>query len=179
LLCTAVFVPLTTLFLVQYVGLDRLTNAYGLLSMVKGVATMAGPPVAGASRVIKQRKTFSRVIRKRRQQLYCTFWPSRTSTFGLDHPQCAYNFLFCSPFTETMLLSCVVFEMWRVICEKSQVFSVPRVFDVIGVTRQELHQGLWHQKCRVPGLSWDVVCIMLCLPVLIGHQLVTDRLIES
>jgi len=44
----AVFVPLTTLFLVKYVGLDRLTNAYGLLSMVKGLATMTGPPVAGA-----------------------------------------------------------------------------------------------------------------------------------
>lgn len=43
----AVFVPLTTLFLVQYVGLDRLTNAYGLLSMIKGFATMTGPPIAG------------------------------------------------------------------------------------------------------------------------------------
>jgi len=43
----AVFVPLTTLFLVKYVGLDRLTNAYGLLSMIKGLATMAGPPIAG------------------------------------------------------------------------------------------------------------------------------------
>ena len=44
----AVFVPLTTLFLVKYVGLNRLTNAYGLLSMVKGLATIAGPPIAGA-----------------------------------------------------------------------------------------------------------------------------------
>jgi len=43
----AVFVPLTTLFLVKYVGLDRLTNAYGLLSMIKGLATMTGPPIAG------------------------------------------------------------------------------------------------------------------------------------
>jgi len=47
-LCIAVFVPLTTLFLVKYVGLNRLTNAYGLLSMLKGLASMAGPPIAGA-----------------------------------------------------------------------------------------------------------------------------------
>jgi len=33
---------------VKYVGLNRLTNAYGLLSMVKGLATIAGPPIAGA-----------------------------------------------------------------------------------------------------------------------------------
>ncbi|ELU10706.1 hypothetical protein CAPTEDRAFT_191074 [Capitella teleta] len=43
-----VFVPLTTVLLVQYVGLHRLTNAYGVLSMVKGVASLLGPPIAGA-----------------------------------------------------------------------------------------------------------------------------------
>ena len=43
----AVFVPLTTIFLVHYVGLDKLTNAYGLLNLIKGLATMAGPPLAG------------------------------------------------------------------------------------------------------------------------------------
>ena len=47
LVAVAVFVPLSTLFLVKYVGLNRLTNAYGLLSMIKGLATMAGPPIAG------------------------------------------------------------------------------------------------------------------------------------
>jgi len=45
-----VFVPVTTMFLVKYVGLDKLTNAYGLLSMVKGFASMVGPPVAGMYR---------------------------------------------------------------------------------------------------------------------------------
>lgn len=42
------FVPMTTVFLVKYIGLDKLTNSFGLLSMIKGIATMAGPPIAGA-----------------------------------------------------------------------------------------------------------------------------------
>lgn len=38
---------MTTVFLVKYIGLDKLTNSFGLLSMIKGIATMAGPPIAG------------------------------------------------------------------------------------------------------------------------------------
>ena len=41
--------PLTTIFLVKYLGLDRLNNAMGLLSMVRGISSMAGPPIAGKS----------------------------------------------------------------------------------------------------------------------------------
>lgn len=44
---SAGFVPMTTIFLVKFVGLDKLTNSFGLLSMIKGVSTMAGPPIAG------------------------------------------------------------------------------------------------------------------------------------
>lgn len=47
-LLVSVFVPLTTIFLVKYIGLDKLTNSFGLLCMVKGISTMAGPPIAGA-----------------------------------------------------------------------------------------------------------------------------------
>lgn len=43
----AFFTPLTPLFLVKYLGLEKLTNSFGLLSMIKGLATMAGPPLAG------------------------------------------------------------------------------------------------------------------------------------
>ena len=33
----------------DYLGLERLTNSFGLLSMVKGLSTIAGAPIAGKS----------------------------------------------------------------------------------------------------------------------------------
>ena len=33
----------------DYLGLERLTNSFGLLSMVKGLSTIAGAPIAGNS----------------------------------------------------------------------------------------------------------------------------------
>ncbi|KAK3096236.1 hypothetical protein FSP39_024822 [Pinctada imbricata] len=38
---------LTPVILVEIVGVDKLTNAYGLIMMVQGVANLFGPPVAG------------------------------------------------------------------------------------------------------------------------------------
>lgn len=38
---------LTTILLVELVGLDRLTSSYGLLLLVQGVANLVGPPIAG------------------------------------------------------------------------------------------------------------------------------------
>ena len=43
-----------------------------------------------------------------------------------------------------------------------------------GVTPVEFRGDLWHQKTRVPGLSCDVVCVILRLAVLVEHRLVTD-----
>lgn len=39
--------PLTTVLLVQYLGVGKLTNAYGLLMLVQGIANFLGPPLAG------------------------------------------------------------------------------------------------------------------------------------
>ena len=44
-----------------------------------------------------------------------------------------------------------------------------------GLTPVEFRGDLWHQKTRVPGLSRGVVCVILCLAILVEHQLVTDR----
>ena len=44
-----------------------------------------------------------------------------------------------------------------------------------GVTAVEFRRDLWHQKTRVPGVSYGVVCVILCLAVLVEHPLVTDR----
>ena len=43
------YASLSTIFLVDYLGLERLTNSFGLLSMVKGLSTIAGAPIAGKS----------------------------------------------------------------------------------------------------------------------------------
>ena len=40
---------LTTIFLVHLVGMDRLTNAYGIQMLASGVGNFIGPPVAGQS----------------------------------------------------------------------------------------------------------------------------------
>jgi len=34
--------------------------------------------------------------------------------------------------------------------------------------------GIWHQKTRVPGLSYGVVCVMLGFAVFVEIRLVTD-----
>ena len=39
----------------------------------------------------------------------------------------------------------------------------------------EFREDLWLQKTRVPGLSCDVVCVILRLAVLVEFRLVTDR----
>jgi MFS family permease len=41
------YVCLTSVVLVDLVGVDRLTNAFGLLLLIQGIATFVGPPLAG------------------------------------------------------------------------------------------------------------------------------------
>lgn len=41
------YVGLTSVILVDLLGLDRLTNAFGLLLLFQGIASFLGPPVAG------------------------------------------------------------------------------------------------------------------------------------
>jgi MFS transporter, MCT family, solute carrier family 16 (monocarboxylic acid transporters), member 14 len=41
------YVCLTSVVLVDLVGVDRLTNAFGLLLFIQGIATFVGPPMAG------------------------------------------------------------------------------------------------------------------------------------
>ena len=45
----------------------------------------------------------------------------------------------------------------------------------LGVIPAEFRGDFWIQKTRVPGLSCGVVSVILCLAVLVEHQLVTDR----
>lgn len=42
------YVGLTSVVLVDLLGLERLTNAFGLLLLFQGIASLIGPPFAGA-----------------------------------------------------------------------------------------------------------------------------------
>jgi len=44
----------------------------------------------------------------------------------------------------------------------------------LGVTPSEFRRDLWRKKNRVPVLSYDVVCVILHLVVLVQCRLVTD-----
>ena len=41
------YVGLTSVVLVDLLGLDKLTNAFGLLLMFQGIASVIGPPIIG------------------------------------------------------------------------------------------------------------------------------------
>ena len=45
---TAGYISLTSIILVDLLGLDRLTNAFGLLILFRGAAAIVGSPLAGA-----------------------------------------------------------------------------------------------------------------------------------
>ncbi|KAL3886819.1 hypothetical protein ACJMK2_026787 [Sinanodonta woodiana] len=47
-LCTAAYISLTSIIICDLMGLEKLTNAFGLLSMARGIAGIVGPPLAGA-----------------------------------------------------------------------------------------------------------------------------------
>ena len=45
------YVGLTSVVLVDLLGLDKLTNAFGLLLMFQGIASVIGPPIIGKNAV--------------------------------------------------------------------------------------------------------------------------------
>ena len=46
-LSIAAYISLTSIILVDLLGLERLTSAFGLLTMFRGAASIVGPPLAG------------------------------------------------------------------------------------------------------------------------------------
>ena len=44
---TAAFISLTSIILCDLLGVERLANAFGLLTLARGIAGIAGPPVTG------------------------------------------------------------------------------------------------------------------------------------
>jgi len=77
---------------------------------------------------------------------------------------------------ETMCLSCTVFELQQVICQKSQILCNPlHLAPPLRVTLFKIRQDLWHQKTRVPALSCGIACVIMCLAILIQYWHVMDR----
>ena len=48
------YVGLTSVIVVDLLGLDKLTNAFGLLLLFQGIASLIGPPIAGKRKPIKR-----------------------------------------------------------------------------------------------------------------------------
>jgi len=68
---------------------------------------------------------------------------------------------------EALHLSCTIFELYPVICQKLPILMYPPAFrTAFGVTPFKFHPDFWYQKSRFPGLSRGVVCLMLSLAVL-------------
>jgi hypothetical protein len=45
--CTAIFVSLRSIIMVELMGLQKLTNAFGLVIMCQGISSYIGAPLAG------------------------------------------------------------------------------------------------------------------------------------
>ena len=78
------------------------------------------------------------------------------------HLQCQHSierlhFLF--NFNRTLCLYCIFFEIWRVICRKSPIFTYPTWIcpPPFRVTLFEFHQDLNHEKSRFSGLYYVVL----------------------
>jgi len=95
------------------------------------------------------------------------------------HRQCHHSIAHTTSYStliETMRLSCTVFEIQPIICQKSPNLTHPTCIwrPWTGVTLVEFRGDLWLQKTRVPGPSCGVVCVILHLAVLVEHRLVSD-----
>jgi MCP family monocarboxylic acid transporter-like MFS transporter 14 len=49
-----VYVSLTSVVLVDLLGLERLTSSFGLLLLFQGIATVVGPPLCGKAKLTLQ-----------------------------------------------------------------------------------------------------------------------------
>jgi MFS family permease len=77
------YVCLTSVVLVDLVGLERLTNGLGLLFFVQGIATFVGPPIAG--------KIHTFIVKANYQRVQVSYTTSPKGTIGhSDFVESAY-----------------------------------------------------------------------------------------
>jgi len=70
-------------------------------------------------------------------------------------------------------------RFWNTVkyCLKIADLNLPDLYFALpfGVTLSEFCRDLWWQKTGVHGLSYGIVCMILCLALLVQCRLVTDR----
>lgn len=56
------YVCLTSVLLVDLIGIEKLTNAFGLILLFQGVGTVIGPPISGKNLKTKKLQLFMLLI---------------------------------------------------------------------------------------------------------------------
>jgi hypothetical protein len=51
ILFAAAYISLTSIILCDMLGLEKLTNAFGLLTLARGISSGFGPPIAGKTKL--------------------------------------------------------------------------------------------------------------------------------
>jgi len=59
----ATYISLASVIMCELVGLEKLTNGFGLLCLVRGITAIAGPPIEGNSFIFCLVSGVSRVCR--------------------------------------------------------------------------------------------------------------------
>ena len=54
---SATWISLTSITLCDLIGIEKLTNAFGLLTLARGLAVIVGPPIAGKRALYDRRYT--------------------------------------------------------------------------------------------------------------------------
>ena len=54
---TAAYISLAPVIVVDLVGLEKLTNGFGLICMVRGITAILGPPIEGIFNIATARVT--------------------------------------------------------------------------------------------------------------------------
>lgn len=58
-LCVSAYISLTSIIICDLIGLEKLTNAFGILTLARGTSSIYGPPIAGAVRVATKSYDYS------------------------------------------------------------------------------------------------------------------------
>ncbi|XP_022323778.2 monocarboxylate transporter 14-like [Crassostrea virginica] len=58
-LCVSAYISLTSIIICDLIGLEKLTNAFGILTLARGTSSIYGPPIAGAVRAATESYNYS------------------------------------------------------------------------------------------------------------------------
>ena len=104
---------------------------------------------------------------------------SKLSSFGVvrGHPRSLKIAPFDSLLAFHSYYAAILHRFWDIAKYWSKIadLNLPHFYHTLGVIWLEFRRDFWHQKTRVPGLSYGVVSVILGLVVFVQLRLVTDR----